>query len=185
MDHISYEQFGVNFVNRAVTAERIAEALTDSAGGAFKIGPMTAGPGGIAVAEAKGRAGVVEVKRLPGSQVKFAATLPIVLDLEIKVAAVPQRYRGNIEVSLSLSVHTADPLWLVIEVEPVTALDVDVDLRSEGGVGGMLQRLGNIDEEVRGQVVKVVNERISAPEARSTREIDIAALVDRSMQRDG
>lgn len=182
MDRISYERFGVNFVERAVTAERIAEALTGSAGGAFRIGPMASGPGGIAVAEATGRAGVVEVERLPGSQVQFAAKLPIVLDLEIKVAAVPQRYRGNIEVSLSLSVHTADPLWLLIEVEPVTGSDVSVDLRSEGGVGGMLQRIGNIDEEVRGQVVKVVNERISAPEARATREIDVAALVDRSME---
>jgi hypothetical protein len=178
MGHISYEQFGVNFVRRAVTTERLKEEVADLAGDSFHIGPMSVGPGGVAVAKADGTIGSPIVEELPGVDLRFEAKLPIVLNLEVRVAGVPQRYRGDIEVSLWMTVRTVEPLLLVIEVAPVEAGHVTVDLESGGMSAGVLQRVGNIDEEVRSQVVRVVNDRVNSDKARASREIDVAVMID-------
>ena len=183
MNFTSYERFGVNFVTLAVTPERIKAAVTDAAGRPFQIGPMRSGPGGIAVVSAKGRIGTVDVQQLEGHDLNFVARLPIDLDLEVQLAGVPQRYAGDIEVRLSLSVRTAEPLLLLIEVEPVRAEDVKVALTPQGVAAEFLQRVGNMDEEVRAQVVRVVNERINSTSARETREIDVAALIEKAMSK--
>ena len=180
MDFISYEQFGVNFVRHAVTADRLKAEVADLAGDSFHIGPMSVGPGGVAVAKADGTIGSPEVERLPGLDIRFEAKLPIVLNLEVRVAGVPQRYRGDIEVSLWLTVRTVEPLVILIEVAPVEAGHVTVDLESDGMSAGVLQRVGNIDEEVRTQVVRVVNDRVNADKARASREIDVATMIDES-----
>lgn len=181
MSFISYEQFGLNFVALAVTTERIEEAVATVAGNSFMIGPMGAGPGGVAVVKADGRIGAPKVQQVAGPLLKFEARLPIELNLEIRLATVPQRYRGEVEVPLTLTVRTAEPLTLTIEVDPIAAADVHVDLRSSGVSAGMLQRLGNMDEEVRSQVARVVTERVSSPEARASREIDVAALIEKAL----
>ncbi len=178
MNFTSYERFGVNFVALAVTPERIRSAVMEAAGRPLQIGPMPAGPGGLASVTAKGHVGLVDVEKLEGHDLRFLATLPIDLDLEIKLAGVPQRYKGDIEVRLSLSVKTAEPLWLVIDVAPVGNEDVTVSLTPEGVAAEMLQRVGNMDEEVRAQVIRTVNERINSESARATRQIDVAALID-------
>ena len=67
MEHISYEQFGVNFVAAAVTVERVENAISDISGDAVNVGPMPAGPGGIATVKAVGEVGMPVVHRLEGS----------------------------------------------------------------------------------------------------------------------
>jgi hypothetical protein len=181
MDYIPYEQFGVNFVSTAVTPDRVKSAVAEVAGDSFQIGPFSTGPAGVAVVTADARIGVVEIEEVPGSILRFEATLPIDLNLEVRLAAVPHRYSGAVRVPLSLSVRTVEPLSLVIEVEPVVAGDVTVDLRSEGMSAGMLQRVGNIDGEVRKHVVRVVNERLDSEAARASRRIDVAALIDKAL----
>ena len=184
MNYISYERFGVNFVNHAVTPERVKAAVMDTAGRPLQIGPMPAGPGGIAIVTASGHIGMAEVEKLEGHDVAFTARLPIELELEVKLAGIPQKYKGEIEVRLSLTVRTAEPLWLLIEVAEVTGDDVTVSLQPEGVTAEFLQRAGNMDAEVRSQVVRMVNERIDSEKARSTREIDVAALMERAMSED-
>jgi hypothetical protein len=181
MAFISYEQFGINFVSTAVTAERVKAAVAEVAGDSFKIGPFSAGPAGVAVVTAEARIGVAEIQNLLGSVLKFDAILPIGLDLEVRLATVPHRYTGAIRVPLSLSVRTVEPLSLLIEVEPVVPGHVTVDLRSEGMSAGVLQRVGNIDGEVRKQVARVVNERLDSEHARASREIDVAALIEKAL----
>ena len=132
MNFISYEQFGVNFVALAVSEERVKASVADVAGDSFHIGPMGAGPGGVAVVQADGDIGSPVVEEVPGPPLKYTAKLPITLNLEVRLAAMPQRYRGDIVVPLSLSVRTAEPLMLLIEVEPVVPRDVNLDLRSSG-----------------------------------------------------
>ncbi|MGH2730055.1 MAG: hypothetical protein ACRDJI_05535 [Actinomycetota bacterium] len=185
MDFIPYEQFGVNFVSTAVTPERVKAAVAEVAGDSFQIGPFSAGPAGVAVVKAEARIGAVEIEQLPGTLLTFEAMLPVGLDLEVRVAAVPHRYTGAIRVPLSLSVRTLQPLSLLIEVEPVVAGHVTVHLRSEGMSAGVLQRIGNIDGEVRKQVARVVNERLDSEHARASRRIDVAALIDKALDERG
>jgi hypothetical protein len=184
MTFISYEEFGINFVSLAVTPERVEEAVAKTAGDGFRIGPIAAGPGGIAVVSADGTIAEVRVDRIDGPMLRYQATLGIDLNLEVRLAGVPHRYRGEIEVPLSLVVQTADPLSLVIEVRPVSAADVSVDLRSAGISASVLQRVGNMQEEVRKQVVDTVNRRVSSEDARRSRHFDIASMLAKPLPTD-
>lgn len=184
MAYISYEEFGVNFVALAVTPERVRDAVAEVAGDTFEVGPMPAGPGGVAVVTARGRIGPPQIEQVTGPILSFEARLLIDLSLEVRLATVPQRYKGRVEVPLSLRVRTVEPLMLKIEVDPVTASDVGVDLQPEGMSAGMLQRVGNIDDEVRSAVTRIVNERLGSEKSRDTREINVASLIDKALSAD-
>ncbi len=177
MDYISYEKFGVNFVRYAVTTERVAASLAETAGDRVDVEPMPAGPGGIATASATGRIGTIRVTPDPGELVRFLAVLPIDLDLEIRFGPVTNHFKGLVEVPLSLTVRTAEPLTIVIDINPVTPSDVKVDLRSTSVGADVLQKVGNVDAEVQGHVARVVNKRLVSEQAQAARIIDVAAQV--------
>lgn len=180
MDYISYEKFGVNFVRHAVTAERVAASLTEMAGDRVEVGPTAAGPGNIASATATGRIGAVRVTPDPGELVRFMAVLPIDLDLDVRLGPVSNRFTADVEVPLALTVRTAEPLTLVIDINNVTPSDVRVTLRSTSVGGDVLQRVGNMEAEVQTEVARTVNARLISKEARVARIIDVAALVEKS-----
>jgi hypothetical protein len=182
-DFIPYERFGVNFVEHAVTAERIAKSIEDVAGDGIEVGPMQTGPGGLASVKATGRIGTVVAARSSGPELRFHAIIPMDLDLEVKLAGVPNRYSGSIEVPLRLSVKTAEPLMLVIEIGEVSHGEVVVDLKSFGIGAEILQRIGGIDEQVRRQVARQVNQRLSSQRSAAARMIDVGALIEMAMQR--
>ena len=179
-EYISYEQFGVNFVRHAVTADRIAASITETSGSTIEEGPTPVGPGGIATARSTGRIGTVRVAPRPGDLLGFDAVLPIELDLEIKVGPISNRYRGLVEVPLKMTVHVVQPLTLVIEIAPVVPAEVRVDLRSTNLGADVLQQMGNVDAEVQAQVARTVNEKMNTPEAKAARVIDVGAQIDES-----
>ncbi len=178
MGYISYERFGVNFVRHAVTAEKIAPAIADVAGDTVAVGPLAAGPGGIASVSATGRIGTIAVRPEPGELLRFVATMPIDLDLDVRIGPVVNRYSGKVEVPLAMTARVAEPLTLVIDVDPVIAGDIRVTLQPENPGGDLLQRLGNMDAEVRSQVARFVNDRLTSDEAVAARTIDVAAIID-------
>ena len=45
-DYVTYEEWGRNFFEVAVTEERVAAAFAEIAGDQFEMGPMAQGPGG-------------------------------------------------------------------------------------------------------------------------------------------
>lgn len=179
-DYMSYEQFGVNFVRHAVTAERIKASITGLAGTDITSGPSSAGPGGIATATSVGRVGEVRVVPEPGDLLGFRAVLPIDLDLDIKIGPLSNRYKGLVEVPLIMTVRTAQPLMIVIEIKPVHGSDISVDIRPANSGADLLQKVGNIDGEVRAEVARIVNDKMNTEAARAERVIDVAAVIDES-----
>jgi hypothetical protein len=177
-DYMSYEQFGVNFVRHAITAERIHASITGLTGADIVSGPSPAGPGGIATTKSTGRIGEVRVVPVPGDLVGFRAVMPIELELEIRLGPVSNRYKGLVEVPLTLTARTSQPLTIVVEVEPVNGSEIQVDIRPTNVGADLLQRVGNIDAEVKAEVARIVNEKMNTDEARAERVIDVAALVD-------
>lgn len=177
---ISYEEFGVRLVTAAVTPARVARQVADVAGDTIEIGPMAAGPGGVATARATGRVEPPDVEHVDHNPLAFVARLSIALALEIDLAGRRHEYRGRIELPLRLSVLAAEPLSLVVDVDEVEAADVRVRLDASGMRAKVLGRVGGIDEEVRGQVVRVVQERVQSDAARAARTIDVLALVDQA-----
>jgi hypothetical protein len=181
MGGISYEEFGVNFVTKVVTPERVAETIARVSGAEVKAGPMSAGPGGAASVLATGRIGAVTARPTFNKQgLAFEALIPIDLKLGVKVAGVTHRYNGVVRVRLHLGIRAEPPVKIMIDVDPVAVSDVDVELAADGLRARVLQRLGNVDEEVRRAVASVVSERLDSDAARAVRELDILGYVDQA-----
>jgi hypothetical protein len=181
MDEITYEHFGVNFVRHVVTPERVAATIGRLAGGEVKAGPMSAGPGGAASVTATGRIAEVDVRAVPAKGRRaFEAFIPIELELEVRVAGGLHRYRGRVRVPLNLRVRAVAPVTLIIDVDPVLSDKVEVELSAEGVRAKALQRLGNVDDQVRRTVASIVNERLASDAAREARNLDILSFVDRA-----
>jgi hypothetical protein len=181
MEEISYEQFGVNFVTRVVTPGRVGATIARLAGREVHAGPMPAGPGGAASVTATGRIGEILPRiDFTSDRLAFEATIPVELQLEVRVAGAAHRYRGRVDVPLRLGVRAVDPVTLVIDVEPVQPDRVTVELSADGLRARVLQRLGNVDDEVRRAVVDIVNGRLASDEAAAARVLDILGYVDKA-----
>ncbi|MFY9587336.1 MAG: hypothetical protein WAT66_07775 [Actinomycetota bacterium] len=179
MDEISYEEFGANFVANIVTPERVGATIERLAGEELAVGPMQAGPGGAASVMATGRIGPIRPQVvLTRERLSFDAVIPIELNLDVRVAGVSHRYTGSVDVALRLDVRAVAPVMLIIDVNTVTADDVKVRLEAEQLRARFLQRIGDVDEEVRRAVAEMVNERLASPEAQEVRVYDILSYVE-------
>ena len=177
----TYADFGAAFVPLAVSDERVRSAVAEIAGDTIEVGPLPAGPGGVAGARAKGtiREVVIEADR-SGEPLRFAVTLEVDLTLRVEVAGVPHRYQADVVVRLRLSVWARPPLGLFIDVAPFGAADVTCRVRADGVRAKVLQRLGRVDDEIRANVARVVNERLASDAGRAAREIDLLPLIEQA-----
>ena len=186
VDHISFDEFGRNFMREVVTAERVASTIASVVGERIDVGPLPAGPGNTARGSLRGTLADVDVS--PGDSadgngdasdaMRFTALVRLDCTLAVTAPAINKRYRGTLTIPLVLDVRTASPVRLVIDVEPPLAADIGVELESKDRSGRLIQILGNIDGEVRTRAAAEVARRAEAPEARRHREIDVLAMVD-------
>ena len=181
-EHISFDQFGRNFMRHIVTTERVAAAIASVVGERIEVGPMAAGPRDAARASLRGKLAGVDVARADadpdGETMRFTALVRLDCTLAVKAPVFDKRYRGTLTIPLLLHVRTASPVRLVIDVEPPSPPDIGVELESRDRSGRLIQVLGNIDGEVRTRTAAEVARRVEAPEARRHREIDVLAMVD-------
>lgn len=188
MEHISFDQFGHNFMREVVTAERVAATIASVVGESIEVGPLAAGPGNAARGSLRADLAGVDVSPADGAEaagpgtdgtaMRFTALVRLDCTLAVKAPAINKRYRGTLTIPLVLDVRTASPVRLVIDVEPPSAPDIGVELESKDRSGRLIQILGNIDGEVRTRAAAEVARRVDAPEARRHREIDVLAMVD-------
>lgn len=178
MTLISYEQFGINFVELAVTDERLADALVAVAGDVIRIGPLGVGPREAATVNAEGRVARPDIERLGTDPLRVRAVLPVELSLDVAVTGMNHHYDADLRIPLELTVNTAAPITLLIDVARLSSRDVDVTLRADGVRARVLSRLGNVEDEVRRQVARFVRERVDSDEGEQARRIDILPLID-------
>lgn len=178
--YTSFDEFGHNFVREVVTPARIADTIASIVGERIEVGPLSAGPADAATASLRGRLAGVDVDPAgdEGDTLKFAALVRLDCTLAVKAPVIDKRYRGSLTIPLLLHVRTASPVRLVIDVEPPSAPDIGVELEAKDRSGRLIQRLGNIDGEVRTRAAAEVARRVEDPEARRHREINILAMVD-------
>jgi hypothetical protein len=178
MDEITFEELGVNFVTNVVTPQRVAETIAHVAGREVKVGPMNAGPGGAASVSAVGAVGTVTaVNVFRAGPLSFDATIPIDINLEVRVAGASHRYTGKLTVPLHITLRAIAPVILRFDIDPVRAEEVGVALSAEGLRAKVLQKIGDMDDEVRRAVASTVTERLGSPQAMAAREIDILQRV--------
>lgn len=179
MNHTSYEEFGAAFFERAVTPERVAATVRRVAGESIDVGPIKVGPGGVAVAEAAGRVVDVTARQVSTSPIRHHVRIAVSLEIQVVLAGQTHRFTGDLALSLEIAaLAVTDPLQVVIDIDPPKRSDVTVRLKAAGLQARLLQRLGNMEEEIRDQVTAVVADLLEAPAAQEVRVIDIGKIID-------
>ena len=118
-EHISFDQFGRNFMSKVVTAERVAATIASVVGERIEVGPMAAGPRDAAQASLRGKLADVDVSLADadadvggGQAMRFTALVRLDCTLAVKATVINKRYRGTLTIPLVLNVRTAPPLTL-------------------------------------------------------------------------
>jgi len=166
--------FGERFLSRAVTVERLTTGFGNLAGTPLSFGPLQAGPRDMATVTASGAVALPVVAGRADGQACFDVTIPIELDLVVAVGRA-NRYHASIKVALAAEAKAADPLLVVLHIPPITPEDVTLEVAAAGRMARLLGRVGHIEDQLRAQVVSVVNTRLADTSART---FDIGARIE-------
>ncbi len=177
--YITYADFGQRFFEAAVTRQRIADAVSGMAGRPVDFGPIGVGPIGLVKVRANGKVGTPSVvERDDPEHVAFDLMIPVDLAMLIEISFDKHRFDAKVFVRLALNARAADPLQIVIDVEPPTKKNVEVKVTADGLRASVLQIVAGVDAELKRSVAKFVRREIDKPQLRKQRVIDIAAALD-------
>jgi glycerophosphoryl diester phosphodiesterase/pSer/pThr/pTyr-binding forkhead associated (FHA) protein len=176
--HVSYEQFGHNFFDVAVTEQRIADAFAQIAGGRVEIGPIEQGPGNIARVSATATVGNPAVERTVGDPITFDIRIPLDMELVVDLGLLgKQPYKVAGEIGLRASARAGEPLQVILDIEKPNPSDIAV-IVSPSSIGGeVLRRVGGLDAEIQRRIAELVGEKIDSPDAKAARVTDVASKV--------
>ncbi len=108
----------------------------------------------------------------------FRLSIPVTLDLRIDLGLETHTFHATIDVGLTLTARAAEPLRVVIDIDPPTWRDVTVEVDADGVRAEVIRRVAGIDREIGRFVAKYVAREIDKPHIRKARDIDVAARID-------
>ena len=176
--YLTYERWGRNFFELAVTEERVASAFAEIAGEAFEMGPMAQGPGRIARVTAKVRIQEPRATRHLGETITFSIRIPLKIDLLVDLRLDKARFTVDGEIALRATARAAAPLLLIIDVAKPRPTDISVQVESKSLRGEIVRIIGGVDAEIRRFIAQHVADQIDAPESEKAKVIDVAERLD-------
>jgi hypothetical protein len=179
-EFVSYEQWGADFFGEAVSGDRILAAVDNLAGQPIDFGPIGVGPGKIAKVRAYGAIGTATASRVPAAEITYRVELPVDLTFELDLQVEVHTFHADVLIPLELTARAASGLRVYIEVEAPSAADVQVRLRAEGLRASIMQRVANVEGELRRFVARYVAREVAKPHIASARLIDVAGAIDRA-----
>ena len=174
---ISYEQWGVDFFLEAISEERVLGAVNTIAGQPIDFGPMSAGPGGIAKVRAYGVIGRAIATRLRGDRVAYRVLLPVDLTFELDLQVEKQQFDAELLVPLTLTAVARSGLQIFIEATPPSGSEVQVELKAKGLRASVVQRVANVEGELRRFVARYVAKELDKPHVREARVIEVSRAI--------
>lgn len=178
MEFVDYGEWGHRFVEGAVTIERVMAAVAGLGGDEIAVGPMHVGPGGAASVVATGTLSEPIATIVEERPRKFDVAIPAQLVLDVTIAGGTSRFEADLVAHLFLTVRTAVPLALVIEIAAPRKRDIELRVRSSGWRARIIGRLGDVEMKIREQVVEVINERVDTDEVRAATVIELESRID-------
>jgi hypothetical protein len=179
-DFVSYEQWGADFFAEAVTGDRILAAVDNLAGQPIDFGPIGVGPGKIAKVRAYGAIGSATATRADGQEISYRLELPVDLTFELDLQVETHTFHADLLVPLILTARAVGGVRVYIDVVPPRAADVQVQVRAEGLRASIMQRVANVEGELRRFVARYVAREVTKPHIEAARLIDVAAAIDRA-----
>ena len=174
---IGYDQWGIDFFTEAINEERVLDAVRIIAGQQIEFGPVDAGPGGIATVKAYGEIGQPSANLIPGEHVCYRVLLPLELTFEVALQ-VEQRFEAELLVPFTLRAVPRAGVGIFIEAEPPRPADMQVELHAQGMRSSVLQRVADVEGELRRFVTEYVIELLDKPHVLATRTIDVCGAMD-------
>ena len=177
-DYMTYEEFGRQFFEIAVTEERIADALATIAGEGFELGPIAQGPGKIAKVTAKVKIQTPVVKRHLGEQITFSIRIPLEIDMMIDLKIDKPKFMVFGEIELGATALAAAPLVLILDVPKPRPSDISIHVTSKSLRGEVLRIVAGVDAEIRRFIAAHVAGEIDSPASKKAKIIDVADRLD-------
>ena len=177
---ITYEQWGADFFLEAISEERVLGAVGTIAGQPIDFGPMNAGPGGIAKVRAYGAIGRASATRLRDDRITYRVLLPVDLTFELDLQVETQQFAAELLVPLTLTAVARRGLQIFIEATPPTGSEVQVELKAKGLRASVVQRVANVEGELRRFVARYVADELDKPHVREARVIDVSGAIDQT-----
>lgn len=175
---MTYEQFGRQFFEIAVTEERVGGAIAAIAGDEFEMGPMAQGPGKVAKVTAKVRIQEPRLTRHVGEQITFAIRIPLEIDLVVDLRIDKPKFMVFGEIALRATARAAEPLLLILDVEKPRSSDISIHVTSKSLRGELVRILGGIDAEIKRFIAAHVAGEIDSPASQKAKIIDVAESID-------
>ncbi len=176
--YVGYAEFGRRFVAYAASEQRIARVFGELAGSAFDFGPIGVGPAHLAKASAQVQLGQPVLERSVGEVVGFELTIPLDIDLLLDLAVDRHRFAITGFVDVHLTVRTAAPLRIIVDIDQPRPSDVRIDVATATRRGRLLRLLASVDHEIRRFVARYVANEIRKPHIAAVRDIDVALRLD-------
>lgn len=177
-EFLTYEEFGRQFFEVAVTPDRVASALSDIAGSSFAMDPIAQGPGGIAKVSANVRIQEPRVTRKLGDLITFMIHIPLSIDLLLDLRLDKQRFTVAGDIALRATARAARPLLLIVDVSKPRPSDITVNVSSQSIRGEVLRILAGVDGEIRRFIAQYVKDEIDSPKSQEAQIIDVATQVE-------
>ncbi len=178
----SYEEWGAAFFREAINEDRVLEAVNALAGRPIDVGPMGVGPGRIAKVRAFGSIGQAEASPLPGERIAYQVLLPVEVTFELDLQVEKQRFDADVLVPITLTALALRGVRIHVHARPPRAREVQVRVRADTRRATMVQRLANVEGELRRFVAGYVRRELDRPQVRSARDIDVSAAIDKAWE---
>lgn len=177
---VTYQQWGLDFFAEAVSQDRILGAVNNIAGQPIDFGPMGVGPGKIAKVRAYGAIGAASAHRIDGAQITYRVELPVSLTFEVNLQVETHTFHAELLVPLTLTARAVEGVKIFITIEPPRASEVEVKVQAEGLRATIMQRVVNIEGELKRFVAKYVARETTKPHIEAARLIDVSGAIDKA-----
>jgi hypothetical protein len=177
---VSYEQFGVNWVRRVLNLERVLGTVDDVLGDRLELGPIGAGPGrAFASVSIVGKYRPTSGYEVLGEELlTYAIDLPISVVFDLELPLDKLTFNADVVVPLVLVVHTEAPVRLRMEIKRPTGDQIRLQLQTDTRRGTMLQKVANLDAELRRFLLRVLDIELSKPYVVRALNLDMEELID-------
>jgi hypothetical protein len=179
-EFVSYEQWGADFFAEAVSGQRILGAVDNIAGQPIDFGPIGVGPGKIAKVRAYGAIGAARAERLDAEEITYRVELPVDLTFELNLQVETHTFHAELLVPLALTARAVEGVKVFIDVTPPHSSEVQVQVQADGLRASIMQRVANIEGELRRFVARYVAREVTKPHIQAARLIDVAGAIDRA-----
>lgn len=177
---ISYAQFGDNWIRRVLNLERVLRTVEDVLGDRIELGPIGAGPGrAFASVSILGKYRPTSGHEVLGEELlTYAIDLPISVEFDLELPLDKLRFNAEVVVPLVLVVHTESLVRLRMELRRPTEDQIQLQLQTDTRRGTMLQKVANLDAELRRFLLRVLDIELSKPYVQRAMNLDMEELID-------